>query len=178
MPASRRARATTFAPRSWPSRPGLATRTRIWRCSVIWLPLRLALDQLDEDAVGGARRDEGDGAARGRVVDAHAFGAQFLQRLRHVVHGERDEIKALALVLEVVRHRPTLAQRRDQLDEGAADGEDGLVDAEALVLALALQGQAEVLLPGLGGGVEVVDGDDDVVEVGDGHDVLAFGAGF
>src|SRR5208337_469501 len=34
MPASRRARATIFAPRSWPSRPGLATRTRI-RLSVI-----------------------------------------------------------------------------------------------------------------------------------------------
>src|SRR5262245_19717506 len=29
MPASRRARATTFAPRSCPSRPGLATSTRI-----------------------------------------------------------------------------------------------------------------------------------------------------
>src|SRR5947207_2647823 len=31
MPASRRARATILAPRSWPSRPGLATRTRILR---------------------------------------------------------------------------------------------------------------------------------------------------
>src|SRR5205807_1878359 len=30
MPASRRARAMTFAPRSWPSRPGLATRTLIF----------------------------------------------------------------------------------------------------------------------------------------------------
>src|SRR5260370_15245743 len=29
MPASRRARAITFAPRSWPSKPGLATSTRI-----------------------------------------------------------------------------------------------------------------------------------------------------
>src|SRR5438309_662286 len=29
MPASRSARATTFAPRSWPSRPGLATTTRM-----------------------------------------------------------------------------------------------------------------------------------------------------
>src|ERR1700681_2733526 len=29
MPASRSARAITLAPRSWPSRPGLATRTRI-----------------------------------------------------------------------------------------------------------------------------------------------------
>src|SRR5215208_7156052 len=31
MPASRRARAMIFAPRSWPSRPGLATTTRILR---------------------------------------------------------------------------------------------------------------------------------------------------
>src|SRR5258706_6458029 len=31
MPASRSARAITLAPRSWPSRPGLATRTRIFR---------------------------------------------------------------------------------------------------------------------------------------------------
>src|SRR3954453_21494879 len=32
MPASRNARAITLAPRSWPSRPGFATRTRIF-CS-------------------------------------------------------------------------------------------------------------------------------------------------
>src|SRR3954453_24130645 len=31
MPASRSARAMIFAPRSWPSRPGLATTTRIFR---------------------------------------------------------------------------------------------------------------------------------------------------
>src|SRR3954467_12176788 len=31
MPASRRARAMIFAPRSWPSSPGLATTTRILR---------------------------------------------------------------------------------------------------------------------------------------------------
>src|SRR5579872_2784583 len=31
IPASRKARAMTFAPRSWPSRPGFATRTRIFR---------------------------------------------------------------------------------------------------------------------------------------------------
>src|SRR2546426_12684241 len=31
MPASRSAAATTFAPRSWPSRPGLPTSTRILR---------------------------------------------------------------------------------------------------------------------------------------------------
>src|SRR6266568_2323974 len=35
IPASRRARAITLAPRSWPSRPGLATRTRIFRSAGI-----------------------------------------------------------------------------------------------------------------------------------------------
>src|SRR5581483_5260790 len=39
IPASRRARAITFAPRSWPSRPGLATSTRILRLSVIYLEI-------------------------------------------------------------------------------------------------------------------------------------------
>src|SRR5213079_1617865 len=34
MPASRRARAITLAPRSWPSRPGLATRTRIFGSAI------------------------------------------------------------------------------------------------------------------------------------------------
>src|SRR5205807_7910753 len=32
-PASRRARAMTLAPRSWPSRPGFATTTRYGRCT-------------------------------------------------------------------------------------------------------------------------------------------------
>src|ERR687886_804420 len=35
IPASRSAAATTLAPRSWPSRPGLATRTRIGRCIAV-----------------------------------------------------------------------------------------------------------------------------------------------
>src|SRR5579864_951033 len=36
MPASRNARAITLAPRSWPSSPGLATSTRIFRSEAIW----------------------------------------------------------------------------------------------------------------------------------------------
>src|ERR1700745_1797257 len=49
MPASRNARAMIFAPRSWPSRPGLATTTRILR--------------LEEPAMGVILR----GSARKRV---------------------------------------------------------------------------------------------------------------
>src|SRR6056297_815931 len=37
-PASRKALAITLAPRSWPSRPGLATRTRILRSSFMKCP--------------------------------------------------------------------------------------------------------------------------------------------
>src|SRR3712207_1406164 len=135
MPASRNARATTFAPRSWPSSPGFATSTRIWRCSFIALPLWLALHQLDEDAVGGARRDECDGATRRRVVDADSLRAQILERLRHVVHGKRDQVEPFTLVLEVVRHGAALAERLDQLNEGAAYRQDRLVYAHRLILA-------------------------------------------
>src|SRR6478609_6164602 len=39
MPASRNARAMTLAPRSWPSRPGFATNTRIL-VEFIWAALR------------------------------------------------------------------------------------------------------------------------------------------
>src|SRR4051795_3059808 len=41
MPASRSARAMIFAPRSWPSRPGLATTTRILR---VWVLFTAAAD--------------------------------------------------------------------------------------------------------------------------------------
>src|SRR6266566_4123215 len=47
MPASRRAAATTLAPRSWPSRPGLATRTRMGRIVRINLAGAPAARQLD-----------------------------------------------------------------------------------------------------------------------------------
>src|SRR5687767_14650359 len=49
MPASRRARAMIFAPRSWPSRPGLATTTRIFlevamRRGILWPVRALEVD--------------------------------------------------------------------------------------------------------------------------------------
>src|SRR5690242_20242725 len=37
MPASRSARAMIFAPRSWPSRPGFATTTRIFLVAVAFI---------------------------------------------------------------------------------------------------------------------------------------------
>src|SRR5690348_6288971 len=51
MPASRSARATTFAPRSWPSRPGFATTTRIGTAA------RLLRDDRPRGAPTGLERD-------------------------------------------------------------------------------------------------------------------------
>src|SRR3981081_3370938 len=82
MPASRSARAMIFAPRSWPSRPGLATTTRI----LFWLA--------DADMAGGAgadgRRDPSgahdDGVAvsaagtDGGAAEAAAAAAQLMHQ--------------------------------------------------------------------------------------------------
>src|SRR5271165_5154124 len=46
MPASRRARAITLAPRSWPSRPGLAINTRIFLSGMVDLRI-LSVSSVD-----------------------------------------------------------------------------------------------------------------------------------
>src|SRR3954447_9892217 len=56
MPASRSARAMIFAPRSWPSRPGFATTTRI---------LRAMADRLNDERVAGEAVLGGDAAQHG-----------------------------------------------------------------------------------------------------------------
>src|SRR4051794_24752136 len=63
MPASRRARATTLAPRSWPSSPGLATTTR----RGLWLGLWLMGRTLPTRALR-----LGSGAVPGWMVDPSA----------------------------------------------------------------------------------------------------------
>src|ERR1700733_13285639 len=67
MPASRSARAMIFAPRSWPSRPGLATTTRIF-------PLASAISDPDDDGValpaaGADRRAAVAATATAQLID-------------------------------------------------------------------------------------------------------------
>src|SRR4029453_10701120 len=55
MPASRRARAMTLAPRSWPSRPGLAISTRILFSGILFcVPLQAKVKSGDGDFFVGA----------------------------------------------------------------------------------------------------------------------------
>src|SRR5215218_4154860 len=90
MPASRSARAMILAPRSWPSRPGLATTTRILRavagrCSRVCVSaaiVRVALGACDlEDhrvaltAAGADRRDAEAAATPPQLVDQRAEDA-------------------------------------------------------------------------------------------------------
>src|SRR3990172_891417 len=98
MPASRRARAMTLAPRSWPSRPGLATSTRIFLSVISSLrPLRLCGERYlghgdffvgaEDGAEGVADFAQGGvGAhavedARHRVLVAAGGGLQILECL-------------------------------------------------------------------------------------------------
>src|SRR6476620_6253063 len=72
MPASRSARAMIFAPRSWPSRPGLATTTRILRA----MPGSLEHLFLTGEAVlgGHATQHGGHRGDAGRVIAAGVGG--------------------------------------------------------------------------------------------------------
>src|SRR4051794_40808547 len=87
MPASRRARAMILAPRSWPSRPGLATTTRILRAVAVVIGARSLehrrlgvgpedlLQRRDHLALAGAGTGGGGdrrhqvGVARGRLLE-------------------------------------------------------------------------------------------------------------
>src|SRR4030042_6141535 len=90
IPASRSAWATTLAPRSCPSRPGLASNTLIGFVIISFLAvLKLSVQDLSQHArqrLGGM--DEGIPVALelpGFPVDgAHAFGGQLLQDRRNV----------------------------------------------------------------------------------------------
>src|SRR5918997_4628631 len=85
IPASRSARAMTLAPRSWPSSPGLATRTRIFLS--LMLEGRLLVESVNvaqrvaDFAERGVDADGVDG--RGHRVVARARGLlQLFERVR------------------------------------------------------------------------------------------------
>src|SRR6185369_582153 len=89
MPASRSARAMTLAPRSWPSSPGLATRTLIFR-----LDIRCGLKGglfVDSVNVSERRADLAERCINSNCVDRRRHrvlvfvrrGFEFVERVRH-----------------------------------------------------------------------------------------------
>src|ERR671927_10300 len=93
MPASRRARAMILAPRSWPSRPGLATTTRIF-----WLVLGADIGGGRAPSIAGA--PERLGLLVAAVVRARDRAARRAARDHHVVRQAAGvlELDLVALV--------------------------------------------------------------------------------
>src|SRR5918912_1297705 len=104
IPASRSARAMTFAPRSWPSSPGLATRTRIF----------LSLISLHEDAERPVALNVAREFRVAEEVTAH--GRERLDGVREARVVE--ERQALVAHLELVEVLDAEGQRAEALFEG------------------------------------------------------------
>src|SRR3954470_7338764 len=84
MPASRSARAMILAPRSWPSSPGLATTTRIFRVASSPMgagsvaPSRL-LRAKSGEGPGQGKHDEQDHDRQREKAESHERGAHTLR---------------------------------------------------------------------------------------------------
>src|SRR5690348_7353018 len=86
MPASRRARAITLAPRSWPSSPGLATSTRIGGRMLEMRRLLVSPEHVAERIADLAERRVGPDRVedvRHRVLGALGGAAERVERARH-----------------------------------------------------------------------------------------------
>src|SRR5215218_4071599 len=85
IPASRRARAMTFAPRSWPSSPGFATSTRIFLSLMLEGGLLVEAVNVAQRVADFAERGVGADGLDGRghrVVGVARGPLQFFERVR------------------------------------------------------------------------------------------------
>src|SRR4051795_6268245 len=135
MPASRGARAMIFAPRSCPSRPGLATTTRIFRAGVLITgrgmvfgpaPPRWCGFLPDLERHRHARVDRADDVVRALRVRGRLEGALRL--------GLRVELLRAARDRDVVRRAagPPPLDRRAALDADGLRAEEVVADLDAL----------------------------------------------
>src|SRR5438105_3047837 len=111
MPASRSARAMIFAPRSCPSRPGLATTTRILRLDS-GLSAAVSVVACIETRDRFARRGRASAPAGAKPLDStESPGKSALERLAGLQHALR-QLLAENLFVELAD-----ARLRDRLDE-------------------------------------------------------------
>src|SRR5215210_4813128 len=121
-PASRSARATTFAPRSWPSRPGLAMRTRGLgcACTLVTRPVGVWLIELDQHTAPELGQHESHLTDSTRLwLRVHEFDAALTQPGhggRQVVDLQADVVQTGSTPLEESADGVVLARRLQQLD--------------------------------------------------------------
>src|SRR5919107_5750636 len=90
IPASRSARAITFAPRSWPSSPGFATRTRIFLSLMLESGLLVEAVHVAQGVADFAERGVGAHRVDGRGHRVVAVGRGLLQFFERV--GDRARV--------------------------------------------------------------------------------------
>src|SRR3954447_16236468 len=91
MPASRRARAMILAPRSWPSRPGLATTTRILRAVAVVIGAGKRSGCSEDGGLGIRPEDLLQGGDHLALGGAGAGGGD--DRLHQVAVGRGDSLQ-------------------------------------------------------------------------------------
>src|SRR5918997_2460179 len=135
---------------------------------------RSLLDELDQGAERRLRVHEGHGGAAaagsGRLVDHPA--ALRLDRVEGggaVVDPVADVVQALALALEVLGHGRVVAGGGEQLDVAVGHLEQGLFHAVGLDHLAVVDLGAERVAVVADRGLEVVDGDGHVVDLGEQH---------
>src|SRR4051794_29457840 len=129
------------------------------------------LHDLGEDAAGGGGVQERDARAAdagpGLLVDeAQARGLQPLELSVDVRRLVGDVVQARALLGQELPDRRVLAERREELDVVLADVEQHGLDALGLDGLAVDELDREVALVELERGVEVLDGDADVIDAG------------
>src|ERR671917_1216539 len=132
------------------------------------------LDELDQGAERRLRVHEGHGGAAaagsGRLVDHPA--ALRLDRVEGggaVVDPVADVVQAFALALEVLGHGRVVAGGREQLDVAVGHLQQRLLHTVGLDHLAVVDLGAERLAVVADRGLEVVDGDGDVVDLGEQH---------
>ena len=127
------------------------------------------LDDLGQHAAGRSRMQEGDAAVadtdpRLAVDQLEAGGADRGQRRVDVLHRVGDVMQARALAVDELADGGVGAERPQQLDMALADIEQDRLDALRLDRLTVGELHLEALLVELDRGVEVLDGDADVID--------------
>src|SRR3990172_3891253 len=168
MPASRRARATTLAPRSWPSSPTFPTSTRIRRSAI---PSSLLLHQFHQDPGSSPGMEKADQSLcpwPGLLIDKlHLAGSKDFHLLGDTIGSEGDVVDSLAPSRQEAAHGGIGAQRLQELQEHLPQGQEGYPHPILGQLGDSAYRQAQGVPIEAQAILQAIDGDGDVVDLGD-----------
>ena len=128
------------------------------------------LQQFNHDAMRGLRMNESyetvDAPTGSLVNQADSAGAQILQGLRYVGHGEADVVRTFAPPRQEAGSSALFVSRRQEFDRSVVCVEEGDLDAVSGRVEPLPEAEAEDAAIGCEGIVEIFDDDADVVDLG------------